>query len=207
MLYNQTVDHKEMTINTYNASANELAKYFKGIGPRVDDIDRGLLLAESPVKARVVEIGCGDGRDAAEIIKKVSWYEGFDPSKGLLGIARRTLPNANFVLADAVTYNYPKNLDVVYAFASLLHVNRNDFIVVCNKVGSSLRKGGIFYISLKERKNYTEEIKKDVYGERMFYHYSPGLVKRLAGKSFTVVHEEHQKISSTDWFTLALKRI
>ena len=132
------------TIETYDESAEALAGYFKGIGPRVYDIELALKLANMITSARAVEIGCGDGRDATEIIKRVEWYEGFDPSEGLLKIARQKLPQASFVRADALIYNYPSNLDVIYAFASLLHVNKGDLKTVFEKAAKALRKGGIF---------------------------------------------------------------
>lgn len=194
------------TIETYDKSADALAEYFKGVGPRTDDIELALKLAEATKPARVVEIGCGDGRDAAEIMKRVGWYEGFDPSTGLLKIARQSLPQASFVQADALTYSYPNDLDVIYAFASLLHINKTDLEVVFKKAAKVLRKGGIFYISLKERDVYTEEVKKDEYGERMFYYYNPVVMKELAGDEFSTVHEAHRKIGKTDWFTIALKK-
>jgi len=200
------MDWNSQTIKTYDKSAVALAEYFKGIGARVDDIELGLKLAGADTKARAVEIGCGDGRDAIEIVKRVGWYEGFDPSKGLLEIAKKNLPITSFVVADALTYDYPQNVDVIFAFASLLHVNKTDMPRVFEKAAKSLRSGGIFYISLKERGAYTEEVKKDEYGERMFYYYNTELIKELAGDLFTAVHEDHQKIGNTDWFTIALKR-
>ncbi|HZM63928.1 MAG TPA: class I SAM-dependent methyltransferase [Candidatus Saccharimonadales bacterium] len=194
------------TIKTYNKSAEALAKYFKGIGPRVDDIELALELANATSSARVVEVGCGDGRDAVEIIKRVGWYEGFDPSEGLLQIARQKLPQAPFVRAAALTYKYPSNLDVMYAFASLLHINKADLKVVFEKAAKAIRQGGIFYISLKEGDTYTEKAKKDEYGERMFYYYNVALIKELAGNEFSAIHEAHQKMGKTDWFTIALRR-
>ncbi|HEY1064203.1 MAG TPA: class I SAM-dependent methyltransferase [Candidatus Saccharimonadales bacterium] len=196
----------EKTVETYNQSAAQLAEYFKGIGARTDDIELALSLANNPSAARVVEIGCGDGRDAAEIVTRVGWYEGFDPSEALLDLARQKVPTGNFVKADALTYDYPDNLDVVFAFASLLHVSRGDVPAVFQKIGRALRPGGIAFVSLKERSEYAEEAKADQFGERMFYYYSPALLKELAGTAFSAVFEDHQHIGSTDWFTLALQK-
>ena len=196
---------QQKTLDTYNDSAQALAQYFKDIGPRVKDIEIALKLAGVSKEARVVEIGCGDARDALEIAKRVKWYQGFDPSKGLLDIATKKLPEASFVLADALSYDYPKQLDVIFAFASLLHVNRKDLSLVFDKASKALRPGGIFYISLKERAIYTEEIKKDIYGKRMFYYYNPALIKSIAGDKYESVFEDNQKIGKTDWFTIAFK--
>lgn len=203
----KTMDWYIQNIKTYDKSAKELAEYFKGIGPRVEDISNALKLAGNPEKPRVIEIGCGDGRDAKEIVKLVNWYEGVDPSKGLLDIARKDLPDTNFTVADALTYKYPENLDVVYAFASLLHVNKKDLGTVFEKVYQSLKVNGIFYISLKEKEVYTEEVKKDKYGERMFYFYNTKIIKKIAPSKFNSIYENSQIHCDTKWFTIALKKI
>jgi SAM-dependent methyltransferase len=204
--YNCRMDWNTKTINTYDSSANELAEYFKGIGARVDDIQLGIKLCGSSDNLKVIEIGCGDGRDAAEIVPRVSSYVGVDPSEGLLEIARKRLPGTTFIKADALSYDYPENVDVIYAFASLLHINKSDMQVALEKASASLRTGGVYYISLKERDDYTEEVKSDQYGERMFYYYSPSIIRDLSSQWFDVVHEEHQQIGHTAWFTIALKK-
>lgn len=196
----------DKTVSTYDNSAIDLAEKFQGIGPRVYDIDLALKIASSKENSRVVEIGCGDGRDAEEILKRVDYYEGFDPSGGMLEIARKRSPHASFVQADALSYVYPENVDVIFAFASLLHVDKKGVESVLKKASQSLRIGGIFYISLKERPEYTAEVQNDEYGERMFYYYNIELINRLAGNLFVAEHEARQKIGNTDWFTVALKK-
>jgi len=200
------MDWNAETIKTYNESANELAEYFNGVGARIDDIQRGIQLCGSHDALHAVEIGCGDGRDAAEIIPRVAAYVGVDPSEGLLAIARKRLPDATFVPADALSYDYPENIDVMYAFASLLHINKADMQVALQKASECLRPGGIYYISLKEREAYAEEAKHDQYGERMFYFYSPTIIRDLAIQWFDVAYEDHQHIRQQAWFTIALKK-
>lgn len=117
------------------------------------------------------------------------------------------MPNASFVVADALSYKFQEDLDAVYAFASLLHLNNKDFTEVCRRVAASLKNGGIFFISLKERSEYSQEIKKDKYGERLFFYYHATLVKSLAGSRFACVYEDHQQIGDTKWFTIALRKI
>lgn len=187
-------------------SARQLADYFTGIGSRTEDVELALRLSGAAATARVVEIGCGDGRDAAEIVLRVSEYTGVDPSQGLLAIAREKLPEATFVQADALSYDYPVNLDVVFAFASLLHVSKEDLGTVFEKASEALRPGGIYYISLKERANYEAEVKSDQYGERMFYYYNPAIVSTMANEWFEPIHTARQRMGSTDWFTIALQR-
>lgn len=200
------MDWNAKTISTYDDSASELAEFFKGVGARVDDIERGIQLCGAKDNIHVVEIGCGDGRDAVEIIPRVSSYIGVDPSEGLLEIARRRLPDSIFVKADALNYDYPENVDVIYAFASLLHISKPDIKVALEEASKSLRSGGIYYISLKEREDYTEEVKRDQYGERMFYYYSLSNIRELSARWFSVVYENRYRIGHTAWFTIALKK-
>lgn len=202
------MNHDELTIKTYDDSADALAEYFSGIGPRVKYLELVFRLSgQDPADMRVVEIGCGDGRDAAAIVQRVGWYEGFDPSEQLLQIARRKVPHAKFILATAQNYSYPSNIDAYIAFASMLHLGRQDFAVVCCKVAASLRPGGIFYLSLKERPQYQEEMLEDRFGQRMFYYYDSRLVKELTSEWFEVASEDHETFGKTQWLELALRRL
>lgn len=200
------MDWNSKTVKTYDDSAEPLAKFMQGFGSRARDIEQAIWLLGESDYIRAVEIGCGDGRDAEEIVKRVGWYEGFDPSEGMLKLARQNLPDTSFVLADALSYNYPDNVDIIFAFASLLHINKTDLKEVFNKVHLSLKPGGIFYISLKEDDKYVEKVQKDDFGERMFYLYSPEIIKDIAGSAFVLALEEHQIVGHTKWFTIAFKR-
>lgn len=195
------------TIDTYDKSAEDFAKYFKSIGPRIIDIERGLSFVISKNNIRAVEIGCGDGRDGVEIIKRVDWYQGFDPSKSFLDIAGRSIPKSSLILADDLTYDYPEDLDIVFSFASLLHTNKEDLQKVFKKVHSALKPGGIFYISLKESEQYIQETKKDKFGERVFYYYNPKIIESIAGDLFEKVFEDYQTIGDTKWFNISFKKV
>jgi SAM-dependent methyltransferase len=195
------------TIATYDRSPERFAEYFGGFGARVKDIDKAFELSGNPEAARVVEIGCGDGRDAVEIVKRAAWYEGFDPSKGLLELARERKLAGNFVEADALSYEFPENLDIVFAFASLLHVSRDDLQKTLGKVHDSLRDGGIMYLSLKRRAEYTAERQEDQYGGRQFYYYDQPTVLAAAGNDYRRVHRGRQIRGGTRWLTLALQKV
>ena len=77
---------------------------------------------------------------------------------------------------------------------------------VFKKAKASLIVGGVFFILLKERPVYTEEIKKDDFGERMFYYYNLNIIKEIAGENFDVVYDEKMTYGSTNWFSVVLKR-
>lgn len=197
---------RQQTIDTYNKSARELAEYFRGIGPRVEHIDAAFELAGSPQSARFVEIGCGDGRDAREIVKRGGWYLGFDISEELIKIAKTYVPEGQFEVADAATFEFPKNLDVVFAFASLLHLNRDEVKDVLARAYGALKPGGVFFISLKYRPQYMQEVKEDQYGTRLFYFYNADIIAELAGDGYEVAKTWREIHGHTEWFEIALKK-
>jgi predicted TPR repeat methyltransferase len=81
-------DYRQQTIDIYNQNAAAMAEKFRAIPPRVTDIDLAFELAGNPEHANVVEIGCGDGRDAKEITRRAGTYLGIDISEGLIKLAR-----------------------------------------------------------------------------------------------------------------------
>jgi len=200
-------DIRQRTIDTYNNSAKELAEYFRGIGSRIKDIDLAIELAGSPIGPQILEIGCGDGRDAKEMVKRTKHYVGFDISEELIKLAREHVPEGRFEVADAVTYDYPQGLDVVFAFASLLHLNKEEIATVLEKAHTSLKPGGVFFISLKLANEYTEKIKEDRFGTRQFYFYNPDIIKELAGDMYEVAKIDGGFITvgNTEWFEIALR--
>jgi SAM-dependent methyltransferase len=198
---------RQQTIDTYDQSAEALAEYFRGIGPRVHDIDLAFLLAGEPEKARVLEIGCGDGRDAKDIIRRTPNYRGFDVSSSMIRLARSHVPEGEFEVADAMTYEYTETQDIVFAFASLLHLDKEEVTTVLKKVHIALRIGGIFFISLKEKPEYTEELKEDDFGKRLFYFYNADIIGELAGTDYETVALSNMTIGHTKWFEIALKKV
>lgn len=114
---------KEQTIDTYNKSARLHTDKFDEIDIRFDDIEKTFSYINKP-NPKTIEFGCGNGRDAQEIVKRTNDYLGVDLSNELLKIARDKVPNANFKLDDFETLDLPRNTDIIFAFASLLHSNK-----------------------------------------------------------------------------------
>lgn len=200
------MQQRQQTVDTYNKSAAALAEYFRGIGPRVKYIDLAFRLAGNPDNAKVLEIGCGDGRDAKAIFERTTNYTGFDISERLIALAQSNVPGAHFEVADAATYQMPHKLDVIFAFASLLHLSKEEVADVLMRAHNALRLGGIFYISVKYRATYESEVITDQYGQRLFYFYSPELIAQLAGPGYEVVASSREAHGKTEWVETALRK-
>jgi len=194
----------KLTVETYDRAAAAYAKKFAGIGPRVRDIKEAIA-AWGSTAPRVLELGCGDGRDAKEIIKLSSDYLGIDNSKGMISIARKQVPQAKFVVADMATYDFSVPVDIIFAFASLLHIDKETLALVLQRARTALSAGGIFYLSVKRGEYHGGEVVSDEYGERIFYYYQKSDIMDLA-QGYEEVKTIERIFSDTTWLDVILRK-
>jgi SAM-dependent methyltransferase len=201
---------RAQTIALYDNQAAGLSEKYGSMPSRVSDIELMLELAGNPEHARVLEIGCAAGRDAAEIVKRVDWYLGIDTSAGFVEMARQHVPDGTFEVADAADFKYPNDLDAVFAAASLIHLNKDELKNLYKKLSVALRAGGVIYQSLKYSPEYRSEVFADEFGPRQYYFYNLGLVKELASPAYEVAHtrqETREGLNHTSWIEIALRRL
>lgn len=197
---------KKTTLDTYDNSAPALAEYFRSIGSRVEDIERAIELRGAGSDVSVFELGCGDGRDGVAIAERVKDYRGIDYSKGMIATAQDTYSGLDFSFGDMLTTDFPQNQDIIFAFASMLHLDKDQLKTVLKKCFDSLAEGGVLYISLKEKPEYSREWKNDKFGDRLFYFYNADIILGLVDTNFTEVHRASQIMGETNWFTQAFKK-
>jgi SAM-dependent methyltransferase len=198
------MNSKEETVKTYDRTASQMAEKFRGMGARVEDIDRAFAIINKEHPS-VLEIGCGDGRDAKEISSRTNTYLGIDVSTSMIELARVHVPEASFEVADVETYSFPAGLDIIFSFASLLHSDKEAVANILHRAHSSLNDGGIFFISLK-RDDYQSKVKEDEFGARTFYFYQPSDIKEILDEKYAVIFEDEQSFQNQDWFTLILQK-
>ena len=117
-----------------------------------------------PPHPRVLELGCGGGRDTADMIKR-----GFDvyPTDGSPEMARE----AEARLGRPVQVMLFEELDMedafdgVWAHASLLHAPREALPGIIRRIHTALHHGGLLYASFKSG----EAGSRDVFGR--YYNY------------------------------------
>jgi len=140
MMYDRdTLSFYETSQVTYRASG-------KGGASRHLDAFLNLL----PKGARVLELGCGGGTDAAEMIARGFDVDATDGSPTIAAIAAERLGRRVRVMRFdelAVEQVY----DAVWASAALLHVPRVALPNILNRVHSALKPGGLHHASFKAK--------------------------------------------------------
>lgn len=198
------MENKTQTIKTYNESARALAERFDRIGARIAEIEETFapLNKEQPV---VLEIGCGNGRDAMEILKRTNQYLGIDISDELIKLAKEKNPNGTFVVADIEHYQLPENLDAIFAFASLIHVPKESLKKILADGLKALNAGGVFRISMKRANEYAETTMEDEFGIRTYYLYSEKDIEECA-QGYDILNIEHLTIQGQEWLKILLQK-
>lgn len=148
----------ELTKNSYDSTAFEYAKNVSTFhNKEVADI----FLKFLSLKAKILDLGCGPGRDAKIFSDIGLQVTGIDFSPQMIEIAKKTAPHAQFYTMNIESIELPlESFDGVYASASLLHIPKKNLPNVLEKIRSLLKKEGIFYLSIKKGKG--ELIEEDV---------------------------------------------
>lgn len=121
-----------------------------GFTARVLPILERLVLSQLPSGARVLDLCCGSGQLAAELISRGFRVTGVDGSAELLAYAQRHAPSADFVHADARVFSLPHGLDAAFSlYDSLNHIMElSELAVVFRNVRAALADRAPFLFDL-----------------------------------------------------------
>jgi ubiquinone/menaquinone biosynthesis C-methylase UbiE len=176
-------DVTEVTRNTYDAIA---AGYSQKIKDLVADswvgkyeqvlLDKfvGLIPAAGEEKLRVLDIGCGYGKDTFYLSQQKGISAvGLDYSAGMLAEAQKAFPGINFVQMDMRSLLYPDNSFAgVWANGCIYHIPRKDIRLVLAEVKRVLKSSGVFSFNFKlGNGEKMEQNPKSYGGKPRFYSY------------------------------------
>lgn len=101
-----------------------------------------------PAGGRILDLGCGSGRDTRAFLSRGYQVVAVDGSEELCTIARR-VSGADVVHATFEEFEPEGRFDGVWACSSLLHVPKGELVPLIKKYADHLRPGGVFYLSFK----------------------------------------------------------
>ena len=110
-----------------------------------------------PEGGKILDLGCGSGRDSMNFMKLGYEVTAVDGSKELA-------KKASALLGKEVIVNTFEELELkekfhgIWACASLLHIKREDLKTVLNNLYNNLEDNGVFYMSFKYgEKEYVDD--------------------------------------------------
>lgn len=141
------MDQLNETLQYYENHAEEFAA--NTINADMEEI-RCRFLARLPEGARILDFGCGTGRDSKAFLDLAYEVTALDGSAMLCHIAGEytglTVRCVDFRDYSPVEGEY---YDGIWACASLLHLKKKELLPVLHELGKVIKIGGILYLSFK----------------------------------------------------------
>jgi SAM-dependent methyltransferase len=133
-------------LSPYDRLAGVYNRHLAGFGRRVLPVLVRLGLGRLPRGARVLDLCCGTGQLAALLSQQGYRVSGLDSSAGMLEFARRNVPTAEFVMADARDFSLPCRFDAALSVHDSINhfLSAGELIAVLANVRSALCAGGSF---------------------------------------------------------------
>ncbi len=153
--------------STVSVDAEELYRHF---------------LPHIPAGGRILDAGCGSGRDANVFLRRGFQVAAFDASEPLAALASELLGQkvSKCLFREFSSEDF---FDGIWACASLLHVPLEELSETMRHLSSFLKAGGCFYCSFKYGQGEAEV------GERHFTYMDEPGIEQLAKVSDLRVYQ------------------
>jgi SAM-dependent methyltransferase len=138
-------DPVERTLDYYDSHAEEFLERTATVS--IEHLYEPFL-ALVPQGGRILDAGCGSGRDAAEFARRGYEVVAFDGSAEIARLAsERTGLKVLHLTFDRIDWR--EEFDGVWACASLLHLPSPQLQIALDRMIGGLRRGGVFYVQSK----------------------------------------------------------
>lgn len=138
--------HKmNMTIDYYNSHADD---YFRNTVDADLDASRKRFAAYLTPGARIIDFGCGSGRDVLAFSKMGFNAEGLDASDELVKLASENL-GVEVAVGDMASCIADEPYDGIWCCASLMHLDEEECRIFFSNLQHNLKPGGVLYMSVK----------------------------------------------------------
>lgn len=199
---------EQLTINSYNSQATSWARSHS---------DANFWNIETPQfrkllpSGKILEIGCGGGRDASELIQAGYSYVGTDVAPEFVKIAQQRNPQGEFSVQSIYELDFPDHtFDGFWASAVLLHIPKKRIDAALAKIHQVVRPGGIGFISIKQGSE--EKLKEDKSSDGNTYHrlwsyYQDGEFREILSRNkFKILEHSERTTGDTHWLVYLVER-
>ena len=198
----------EMTIKNYEKLAKEYYKNHNDISNIKEFIE---FFAKNIKGNKILDIGCGPGRDANYFHKMGFNVTGIDLTSNFIKMASENFSEITFKIKDMRTLtDFPENYyDGLWVNASFLHIPKEEGKKTLSGFNRILKNNGIIYISVKEG-NEEKIISKEEYkgGKKFFAFYEEEeIVKIIESCNFKVLKIITTETKKDKWLNIfAIKK-
>lgn len=171
----------DRNVEYYNKNADS---FFEGSVNADMSYERDRFISLLPAGGKVLDAGCGSGRDSKAFLERGFEVTAFDASEEMCKRASEYIGQEviNMLFQDV---SYKNEFDGIWASASLLHVSIEELPTIIKKMNEALKRGGVMYASFK----YGDGTK--MRGERRFSDFNEkSVVPLFENAGFNIIYNE-----------------
>ena len=160
------------------------------------------------VGKKVLDVGCGPGRDLQYFKEEGLDVTGIDISKGMLRECKRRTGIMGLQM-DMRKMSFQDNaFDGIWCMSSLSDIPKEDNLKVINEFYRVLKRGGVVYIAVKEGTEM-EIVKKKKYNDlpRIYIYYKRVELEELLKRKFVILSSTTTNDQGTNWVEIFAKKI
>jgi SAM-dependent methyltransferase len=191
------------TIDYYDKNATEYSESTIGVD---FSATQERFLRYIPSHAKILDFGCGSGRDAKYFLDKGYDVDAIDGSKEFCRLASvyTGITVKQMLFQELASVN---EYDGIWACASILHLQKDDLILVLHKMATALKNTGVIYASFKYGTFFGERQGRyftDFIEERLTEILA--LVPELQYREFWISSDVRPDRSDEKWLNVILSR-
>ena len=197
------MDNYSKTIETYNAVVSNYEEKFMEMDLYNDTYD--LFCSMLGSNSKVLDVGCGPGNITKYFlnIREDLVITGIDLAPNMIERAKLNIPNANFIVKDALKINeLTDKFDAIVIGFCMPYLNKEDCSKLIKLSSEKLLSKGIIYISTMED-DYTKsgfETTSFSDGKEVFvyYHQEDNIKNELMNNGFEILKIERKDYPEPD---------
>ena len=180
--------HGDIVREGYNVIAR---KYYqdRDLFNNKDQIDD--FVKHLPENSVVLDIGCGGGVPVLKtMVENGFTAKGIDFSRGMLELAKKNVPEAEFILGDVMKTDFdPSSFDGIISTYAIIHIHRSYHPALYQKIFSWLKSGGVMMVSIA--RTDWEEV-HDYYGVQMAWNHPAAResLQMVVNTGFEIIYEK-----------------
>ena len=190
------------TLDFYNENAND---YFEKTINLNMDIQYNLFEKYLNSGSRILDFGCGSGRDTKHFLDKGFNVDAIDGSSELVRLASE-FTHIDVKCMDFYDFNELNLYDGIWACASLLHIPKSDFKSILIKLSNALKSNGILYVAVKNGSGESVDNKGRLYN----YMSKDEFENEIKGTNLELIEfviHEAQLNSEESFYSFILRRM
>ena len=164
-------------------------------------------LSKLKIGNKILDAGCGSGRDTLNFINLGYSVDAFDASREMVAVASR-LTGATVLEMTFENLMLSEQYNGIWACASLLHVKRSNLVGVLKTLADLLNDKGVLYTSFKHGQE--ERQKGDRYfndmNEQLIKSYI-GLINNLELSDIWISADERADRSKESWLNCIITKV